>query len=222
MLRAMRFAIAAVMLAMTAGETQAAIVFDNGAFSGSQVGRFNTSFTIFEDFAVSSATLVTEVDWSQHDRLPGSYVSTTLQLFNGLPSAGTLLFTTTVAANRTANGSPILFGSYIGYDYRIGGLSIALTSGTYYLGISNTLSSSSAQTTWDQTSGSMQTIAGRYQSVSPLVPGNFFVGENSVFQVLGNVTAQPTVTPEPTSLALAGFAGLGMAVGAWRRRRQPA
>lgn len=29
-----------------------------------------------------------------------------------------------------------------------------------------------------------------------------------------------TVTPEPTSLALAGFAGLGMAVGAWRRRRQ--
>lgn len=29
-----------------------------------------------------------------------------------------------------------------------------------------------------------------------------------------------TVTPEPTSLALAGFAGLGMAIGAWRRRRQ--
>ncbi len=29
-----------------------------------------------------------------------------------------------------------------------------------------------------------------------------------------------TVTPEPTSLALAGFAGLGMAVGAWRRRRK--
>ncbi|WLD12598.1 hypothetical protein [Planctellipticum variicoloris] len=28
-----------------------------------------------------------------------------------------------------------------------------------------------------------------------------------------------TVTPEPTSLALAGCAGLGMAVGAWRRRR---
>lgn len=28
-----------------------------------------------------------------------------------------------------------------------------------------------------------------------------------------------SVTPEPTSLALAGFAGIGMAVGAWRRRR---
>jgi len=28
------------------------------------------------------------------------------------------------------------------------------------------------------------------------------------------------VTPEPTSLALAGFAGLGLAAGAWRRRRQ--
>ncbi len=31
--------------------------------------------------------------------------------------------------------------------------------------------------------------------------------------------AAPTVTPEPTSLALAGCAGFGMAVGAWRRRR---
>lgn len=31
-----------------------------------------------------------------------------------------------------------------------------------------------------------------------------------------------TVTPEPTSLALAGFAGVGMVIGAWRRRRQPA
>lgn len=31
-------------------------------------------------------------------------------------------------------------------------------------------------------------------------------------------TAMPAV-PEPTSLALAGFAGIGMAVGAWRRRR---
>jgi hypothetical protein len=30
------------------------------------------------------------------------------------------------------------------------------------------------------------------------------------------------VVPEPTSLALAGFAGIGMAVGAWRRRRQQA
>lgn len=34
------------------------------------------------------------------------------------------------------------------------------------------------------------------------------------------LTRQPVVTPEPTSLALAGFAGIGMAAGAWRRRRQ--
>lgn len=32
-------------------------------------------------------------------------------------------------------------------------------------------------------------------------------------------TADAPVVPEPTSLALAGFAGIGMAVGAWRRRR---
>ncbi len=30
----------------------------------------------------------------------------------------------------------------------------------------------------------------------------------------------PPSVPEPTSMALAGFAGVGMAIGAWRRRRQ--
>lgn len=42
--------------------------------------------------------------------------------------------------------------------------------------------------------------------------------EISVF----GVEAPSATTPEPTSLALAGFAGIGMAVGAWRRRRQQA
>lgn len=35
-----------------------------------------------------------------------------------------------------------------------------------------------------------------------------------------NVASNTPAVPEPTSMALAGFAGMGMAVGAWRRRRQ--
>lgn len=45
-------------------------------------------------------------------------------------------------------------------------------------------------------------------------------GPNTAISDSGTLTSPPTVTPEPTSMALAGFAGIGMAVGAWRRRRQ--
>lgn len=49
-------------------------------------------------------------------------------------------------------------------------------------------------------------------------------GRNGAISDSGTLTSPPTppqtVTPEPTSTALAGFAGIGMAIGAWRRRRQ--
>ncbi len=46
-------------------------------------------------------------------------------------------------------------------------------------------------------------------------------GVTSLFAEFQITSDMPqTVTPEPTSLALTGFAGIGMAVGAWRRRRQ--
>ncbi len=39
-------------------------------------------------------------------------------------------------------------------------------------------------------------------------------------EMVGTAGLDVPPAPEPTSLALAGFAGLGMALGAWRRRRQ--
>lgn len=46
------------------------------------------------------------------------------------------------------------------------------------------------------------------------------INDGVALNVTASVTSQSSTTPEPTSLALAGFAGLGMAVSAWRRRRQ--
>ncbi|HTN01806.1 MAG TPA: PEP-CTERM sorting domain-containing protein, partial [Planctomycetaceae bacterium] len=45
-------------------------------------------------------------------------------------------------------------------------------------------------------------------------------GKRLILNALTFDANHQAVTPEPTSLALAGFAGLGMAAGAWRRRRQ--
>lgn len=69
---------------------------------------------------------------------------------------------------------------------------------------------------WFAIPASQYVEAGTFKVVSFSDPNQ--VGSGTVTQ--DEVLRQSTVTPEPTSLALAGFAGIGMAVGAFRRRRQ--
>lgn len=58
---------------------------------------------------------------------------------------------------------------------------------------------------------------------APFVSGITFT-EAGLARVTQSALVSPigSTVPEPTSLALAGFAGIGIAVGAWRRRRQGA
>lgn len=195
-------AVLAASLLPVAGN--ASVVFDNGGYSGSQVGRYNmTPWTMFEDFTLSSSTTITGFQWSQHDQA-FAYNGTTLSLFNGLPSVGSQLYSASHVATRTPNGSPILFVDYAGFDYEIDGLSLVLSAGTYYFGISNSVAGGGW--TWDETTGSAQTIAGRWQSLSAASPGNFISSEDSVFRVMSDAIS----VPEPGSLALVGIALLAL------------
>lgn len=217
-----RFVVALMLLGFTAERSSAGFtVFDNGSFSGDQIGRFNMDpFTMTEDFTLTATHTITGFKWTQHDADQSmTYFSTTLAVYNGFPSLGTQIFSGDIVATRTANANGVLFGSYIGYDYEITGLSLVLGPGTHYFSIYNNVSGGGW--TWDQTTGTSQTIPGRWQDDdSDPDPGEFFADENSAFQV---IASDITAVPAPPAGILLAIGAVGLAGGrALRRRITPA
>ncbi len=192
----------------------AATIFDNGAYSGDQVGRFNgPNWTMFEDFTLLAPATVDGLWWQQHDSGVQSGFTTTIAFFDGTPSAGTLITTYDLVATRTANGLPVLFSGYAGYDYSVSGLNLPLSAGTYYFSIFN--NPPQGETTWDETEGSASTIPGRWQSQSPLSAESFYGTEDSVFQILG--PSGPAQIPEPGTFIMLACGFTGLAVLRFRR-----
>lgn len=210
MKKALRIGLFTVSFLVGTSALNAGLVFDNGAYGGDQVGRFHgDSWTMFEDFTLSSPATISSLFWSTHDQ-PVSYTNTDLTFYStATPTAGFEVFSGTFAATRTANATGTLFGDYSGFDYLISGLSVSLGAGTYSFSLHNNVTGGG--TTWDQTLGNGSTIAGRWQSDSG-VPGTFFGTEDSVFQ-LSDGAAQ---VPEPATSLLLG-AGL-LVVCAFSRR----
>jgi hypothetical protein len=151
--------------------------------------------------------------WQQHDLSVTSGFTTSISFFNGTPSSGTLLATYDLVATRTANALPVLFGSYVGYDYSVSGLNLPLSAGTYYFSIFN--NTPQGETTWDETEGSVSTISGRWQSQAPLSADNFYGSEDSVFQVLG--PSGPVQIPEPGTFVMLACGLAGLALSRFRR-----
>ena len=189
------------------GSASADVLFDNGAFSGTQEQRNNAcntigtdgcerAFTIYEDFTLDSKSVITGIEWSQHEFSPSSYLRTNFSLYNDIPSDSSLLLRMSVIASRSLNNTPML-GSDVGVDNVISGLSIELEAGTYWFGINNDVSD--GVTNWDQTTGTASTIPGRLQGIDAPgnLPGNipgpdgssmqFHPNENSVFRIVSNL-----------------------------------
>lgn len=183
--------------------SNAATLFDNGGYSGQQSLRLNSGrWTMYDDFTIGATSTVTGVEWGQHDN-NGDYISTVLEIYAGSLDSNALIFSTTLAANRTLNGTPALAGgTFKGYDYSVSGLNLVLGPGSYFLSLHN---NGTLQSAWDETEGNSSTIAGRYQRRSGSAAA-FFVNEDSVFRVIGDTEA----VPEPSSFALMALGGLAV------------
>lgn len=264
-MRAMRFALAAMLLA-TAAQAQAGIILAQN----------------------SSLTMTGNADASAGDSIPGSSNTdaqsqgATISPLSASLGAGVIdslndaSVTTTGSATASwtsddqgmvhfanhgwttanvANGRAELFGSAFVYSF------VAQTSGTFVVNYTISLDSRSTETFglngfhynflgatdhfialyppgWNDSTSTASFTGSISETIT--AGNNYVLTIGSYANIVGGLGTRtsimdgqfdfaargdnppPSVVPEPTSLALAGFAGIGMAVGAWRRRRQHA
>ncbi len=215
MMRVMECVVAAALLMTFSDAAKAGIIVDHAfstaASNGSGPGYFNdhTTFTLWDDFQLSGDATVTSVSFLFGvGAIPPTYY---FEIRND--AAGTL---GAVVSSQTIAGIDVLRTSNFlpgvtRFDFSVS--PTTLSAGHYWVSFSGpTLIAAASGTGGD---GFIQ----RFYTGSTSIRGE---GSGVIpFQLLDNSNGTvSTVTPEPTSLALAGFAGFGMAVGAWRGRRQ--
>lgn len=213
-MRAMRFVIAAVMLAVTAGQAQASFIFDNSV-SGLITVTWDETFVMSSgrSTVTSSASYLFLI------------VKNTFSSLNG--GSGTYLAGSATQSVSINGGSLSPVSNWYGWEYRPGSeFNYSMLDSAFGL-VTGSLPSFNA-------GDSLRWVGSMTINVSPPTVRMPDISSGSTTSAyLANYTGQysntiqttvftgrQTVTPEPTSLALAGFAGIGMAVGAWRRRRQ--
>jgi len=159
------------------------VVFDNGALAPQVSRNMAAPFTMHEDFTLTQAYNITGFRWTQHDAdaLTREYLGTVLSIFRSVVSSDTLIFRNTIIADRRV--TDVIVSSEPLIEYQVTGLSINLNPGTYFLGLSDPNSGFSG---WVETTGTDQTIPGRWQGQDPNSLGAFFGNEDSVFQVIAS------------------------------------
>jgi hypothetical protein len=163
-----------------------AVLVNNGAFSGGQSNTANIpTQQLFEDFTVTQNSVITGINWQQHDQSGSTYVNTQVLVYSGLPFNGAPVFSSNIVASRAANTTGTLFAQWEGFDYSIGGLHISLSPGTYWIGLNSNLTG--GRPGWDNTTGGPNTIPGfRLVNVANPAPGTVVAG-NLAFRLEGYV-----------------------------------
>ena len=193
----------------------ATLIFDNGSVDPARTTWNDTSpnFTIYDDFTLNSNTTITGISHSIFMQGQSNYAQTYISIFDGVGvGANAVIAEFSVTGSLTLNGLSTSNGNVpTGFDVSISGLSLNLSSGTYFLGIRTDTTSGLASI--GSGSGSAQTVGGglfQAYGTSPATGGSFRSGDHMAFQLDG--TSGDVSVPEPAILALVsiGLLGIGL------------
>ena len=216
---------------------QGALLFDNGSadvtnttWNVTAAPDTTIDYAIVDEFSLGSASIITEISFDAWHVGGPTYVNTSYAIYASLPAVGT-------GVNTPLTGVPLVSGTVVdtivsnglvntanqtnppGFTHTISGLSIALTSGIYYLSLSiNEPAFTTGAFGIGSGSGTSQTIGtGLYHYYFNGVNGPGINpirrGDHLAFRVLGSAASVPL----PSSLALI---GLGLAGIGYRRRNK--
>lgn len=201
----------ALAASMLLGAAQAAVVYDNGAIGtdsrwcDSGVGQCGgqSSWTIADNFTLSTQTVVTGLDTWNANGSSSDYVSTNWSIWSSQPSGVTL---PAPIASGNAVGTITSDAGFILAS--VSGLSVNLAAGNYWIGFSHQLSGATPWTYVTSTSGQSNALQLYENTV------NQSAQIDAAFRIHGTAVS---AVPESGSIALV-LAGL-VVVGAVGRRR---
>jgi len=188
-----------------ASASQAAVAFDNGpigvsaGWCDSGVGQCGGgSWTIADNFSLSTKSVVTGLDtWNGYGNI-GDYVSTNWSIWASQPTGLTAPIASGNAVGTVSMDSGFMLAA-------VSGLSVTLDAGSYWIGFSHQLTGATPWTYVTSLSGQNDVIQ---------LNGNYI---NTSNQTDAAFRIHATAVPEPSSLALI-MGGLAV-VGVAARRR---
>lgn len=157
-------------------------LFDNGGPAGKYERTGNDIFEqrLYDDFSLSSNSIIRTIIWQQHDRNSTPYQGTRVTIYDGLPEDSNVVFEEDFWVNRTTNRTGTVYDVFDGYNYRLENLSIELPAGTYWLGLNSIIHDSG----WDLSVGGPDTIEGsRLINVNFPAPGK--ISPDRAFVIYG-------------------------------------